>query len=80
LQGWFEAVTPLTEVCLEPGQTYGCDGNKCGCLDSDDDYKGPGGWLQVPASIVMQNELPIVHCDDMFKLKFFKPDQAYYAA
>lgn len=71
----------MTEICLVNGQTYGCDGNnRCGCLDDKGVYKGPGGWVEVSASEVVENHLPIVHCDNVFKLKFFKPDQAYYAS
>lgn len=69
----------MTNVCLESDQNYNCiaeDG--CGCFE-DDSLKGPGGWVQMSAEDVMAAELPIVHCDNYFKLRFFKPDQAYSA-
>jgi hypothetical protein len=57
---------------------YGCDNGGCGCYKGDD-YENAGGWIQMSVDDIMENELPIVHCDNYFKLKFFKPDQSYSA-
>lgn len=81
LQGWFDQLVPLTELCLVPDSYLLC--NPAGCESVCKEFGtgitvGDAGWVQVPAEMVLAAKVHILDLDNTIKLQLFKPDSEAY--